>query len=118
MKMLEKVPESQGVCNIYHVATRMVFVQCISCMLICQTFKKVERLYKIFRKLDKNQDGRLHVDEFLAGGTELGFGDNEEELRDAFYEIVCPVSSVCSSSVCLVCLPLYVEQIARWNDCI
>jgi len=46
--------------------------------------KKIDRLHKMFLKLDKDGDGLLNFDEFQAGAADLGFGETLEEQQDAF----------------------------------
>ena len=46
--------------------------------------KKIDRLHKMFTKLDKDGDGFLNFNEFQAGAADLGFGETMEEQRDAF----------------------------------
>ena len=46
--------------------------------------KKIDRLHKVFVKLDQDGDNRLTWDEFQAGAAELGFGETIEEQQDAF----------------------------------
>merc|ERR1711879_935012 len=46
--------------------------------------KKIDRLHKVFTKLDQDGDARLTFDEFQAGAAELGFGDSMSEQRAAF----------------------------------
>merc|ERR1719244_358854 len=51
---------------------------------IASMMKKIDRLHKMFVKLDQDADGRLSFDEFQAGAAELGFGETISEQRDAF----------------------------------
>merc|ERR1719206_1563075 len=46
--------------------------------------KKIDRLHKMFSKLDRDQDGMLTFDEFQPGAADLGFGETWEEQKDAF----------------------------------
>merc|ERR1719384_393635 len=46
--------------------------------------KKIDRLHKMFSKLDRDGDGMLTFDEFQVGAAELGFGETIDEQRDAF----------------------------------
>jgi len=46
--------------------------------------KQVARLHKIFKRLDKNNDNKLHFEEFAAGAEDLGFGSLEYEQKAAF----------------------------------
>eukprot|EP00490_Sorites_sp_Unknown_P012118 CAMPEP_0114696204 /NCGR_PEP_ID=MMETSP0191-20121206/72277_1 /TAXON_ID=126664 /ORGANISM="Sorites sp." /LENGTH=703 /DNA_ID=CAMNT_0001993519 /DNA_START=998 /DNA_END=3107 /DNA_ORIENTATION=- len=49
--------------------------------------KRVDRLLKIFRKMDKDGDGKLNWEEFEDGAEELGFGESKEEQEQAFKEL-------------------------------
>merc|ERR1719384_507351 len=46
--------------------------------------KKIDRLHKMFSKLDRDGDGMLTFDEFQPGAADLGFGETIEEQQDAF----------------------------------
>lgn len=46
--------------------------------------KKIERLYKIFQRLDEDDDGYLRFDDFQRGAADLGFGESREEQEQEF----------------------------------
>ena len=46
--------------------------------------KKIDRLHKMFLRLDRDGDGLLNFEEFQEGAADLGFGETLEEQQDAF----------------------------------